>query len=147
MSFTWKGTIMPQLIFSTSTSINETQTPSLDILREYENRIIKDPLIDLNKKEIQRKKSARAGDFPKRGILRNNSENFINHTISSAIKADYTLPDVRFKLDELNTSVKKTRVVKDTPSSAASTKNKPFVVRKVFNILCFLSFVRIMFRI
>lgn len=64
------------------------------------------------------------------------NENYANHTISSAIKADYTLPDVKFKLDELNSSVKKIKVVKPTPSIAKKqasrpTSSKPFVVRKV----------------
>jgi hypothetical protein len=69
---------------------------------------------------------------PKRGILRN-QENFANHTISSAIKSDYTHPDVRFKLAELNQSVKKMRIIKTAPSIKLAQKNsdKPFVVRKV----------------
>ena len=110
----------------------------MDILREYENRFVSDPLIDLNKKEIRRKKSSRTHEAsPKRGILRNNSENFRDHTISSAIKADYMQPDVRFKLDELNTSVKKTKVVKEAPGSGSNGKQKPFVVRKVIFCLKF----------
>lgn len=81
------------------------------------------------------------------GILRNknselNNPDFANHTISSAIKADYTLPSVKFKLDELNSSVKKTRIIKQapslksdrpgTPNSNRTTHHqRPFVVRKV----------------
>jgi len=121
--------------------IDETQTPSLDILKEYENRFVNDPLIDMRKKSANKKKSRRHRSSissnqkaPKRGILRHaNQDNFANHTISSAIKADYTLPDVQFKLDELNSSVKKTRVVKTAPSvkQRAKKSSKPFVVRRV----------------
>ena len=119
------------------TRIDETQTPSLDILREYENRFVHDPLIEMNKKASNFKKSkfnkANRTASPKRGILRNNHENFANHTISSAIKADYNQPDVKFKLDELNQSVKKTKIIKTTPSVALARNNssRPFVVRKV----------------
>ena len=85
----------------------------------------------MNKKAGGKKPTANKS--PKRGILRNNQENFANHTISSAIKADYTLPDVKFKLDELNQSVKKTRVVKTAPSLviARHHTSRPFVVRRV----------------
>ena len=48
--------------------------------------------------------------------INSNNPDFANHTISSAIKADYTLPGVKFKLDELNSSVKKIRVIKQAPS-------------------------------
>ena len=91
----------------------------------------------MNKKSLLKKKS-KNGTTSKKGILRNNinQENFANHTISSAIKADYALPDVKYKLDELNTSVKKTRIVKTAPSvnkarKSSSKSQKPFVVRKV----------------
>lgn len=65
------------------------------------------------------------------------ADNFTNHTISSAIKADYAQPDVKFKLDELNESVKKTRIIKRKPSRRRvdsrpkSPHTKPFVIRKV----------------
>lgn len=76
---------------------------------------------------------------PRHGILKNNisQENFANHTISSAIKSDYTLQDVKYKLEELNSSVKKTKIVKTAPSVKVakvcqrSDSSKPFVVRKV----------------
>jgi hypothetical protein len=82
---------------------------------------------------------------PKRGILKQNAhlfvepqESFANPTISSAIKADYTLPEVKFKLDELNASVKKTRIIKNSPPISKVIKarvnhypSKPFVVRRV----------------
>ncbi len=88
-----------------------------------------------NKKKSRRHRSdANNQKVPKKGILRHqNQENFANHTISSAIKADYTLPDVQFKLDELNSSVKKTRIVKTAPSVKQRVKkfSKPFVVRRV----------------
>jgi hypothetical protein len=95
----------------------------------------------MNKKSLLKKKSN-----GKKGILRNNinQENFANHTISSAIKADYALPDVKYKLDELNTSVKKTRIVKTAPSvnkarKSSSKSQKPFVVRKVRLIIYLLA--------
>jgi hypothetical protein len=47
------GSIAPQLRFSTAIRIDETHTPSLDILREYEGRFVPDPVIQLNKKAIQ----------------------------------------------------------------------------------------------
>jgi hypothetical protein len=56
-----------------------------------------------------------------------------NHTISSAIKADYSQPNVKTKLNELNASVKRTRVVRTAPgveSALRSIEHKPFVVRK-----------------
>ena len=66
-------------------------------------------------------------------VLCNNQENFANHTISSAIKADYTLLNVKNKLNELNQSVKNTRIIKTAPSLIIARKNfsRPFVVRKV----------------
>jgi hypothetical protein len=62
-----------------------------------------------------------------------------NHTISSAIKSDYRLQNVKHKLDELNESVKKTRIIKTIPKTNAGLQRsrsslsyyKPFVVRKV----------------
>lgn len=125
------GGISPQLIFSTSTRIDETQTPSLDILREYENRFVHDPLIEMNKKASNKK--VKINKSLRRGVLRNNQENFANHTISSAIKADYTLLNVKNKLNELNQSVKNTRIIKTAPSLIIARKNfsRPFVVRKV----------------
>lgn len=74
----------------------------------------------------------------KPGILRKSSkqESFANHTISSAIKADYLKPEVRFKLNSLNSSVRKTKVVKQIPKlnfdyDQFSSEFRPFVVRKV----------------
>lgn len=117
--------------------IDETQTPSLDILREYENRFVSDPLIEMKKNSNKTKKrNSKKSKSPRRGILRNNyQDNFANHTISSAIKADFTQPNVRLKLDELNKSVKKTRIVKTAPSLARQHSGKPFVVRKVEDYL------------
>lgn len=62
-------------------------------------------------------------------------ENFASHTISSAIKADYTLPDVRQKLEELNRSVQKTKIVKTAQGVKSanifrSRSFRPFVVRR-----------------
>ena len=42
-----KGAISPQLQFCTSTVIEETRTPSFDILKEHEQRFLYDPLIDI----------------------------------------------------------------------------------------------------
>lgn len=107
----------------------ETQTPSLDILREYENRFVPDP--ELEKESRKTKKSRRK--FKKSQFL--GHENFASHTISSAIKADYTLPDVRQKLEELNRSVQKAKIVKTAPGVKSanifrSRSFRPFVVRK-----------------
>lgn len=68
------------------------------------------------------------------------SGEFASHTISSAIKADYAQPDVKFKLDELNESVKRTRVVKRIPRRRRSlvAHQKPFVVRKVISSIVIL---------
>lgn len=94
-------------------------------------------MIDLSKKESLKKK----GKKSKLGFLSESysnglQENYANHTISSAIKADYTLPDVKTKLEELNLSVKKTKVVKTAPSVKVAkvcqrtNSLKPFVVRR-----------------
>lgn len=135
------GSISPGLQFNTSIRIDETQTPSLDILREYENRFVNDPVIEMNKRDIQKKKkrAIMVKKSPvKPGILRQNEpqESFANHTISSAIKADYIKPEVKFKLSELNASVRKNRVIKQVPKlnfdyDQFSPDFKPFVVRKV----------------
>lgn len=135
------GSICPELRFSTSIRIDETQTPSLDILREYENRFIPDPVIEINKNVIRHKKkrAKSASQSPnKPAILPYNDrqESFANHTISSAIKADYIKPEVRFKLNELNSSTRKKRVIKQVPKlnfdyDQYSRNFRPFVVRKV----------------
>lgn len=190
IDFKIKGTISPQLIFCASVIVRETQTPSMDILKQHEERLM-NPSVRRNKltnnhrsnatASISRPRSAlkprRAGaprpvtaapkvmfsEMPTRrrlasGNKRNKSSNasnrqgvapslltryheplsgsgeFINHTISSAIKADYDQPDVKVKLDELNSSVKRTRVVKHIPRrrrKPSMTHDKPFVVRKV----------------
>lgn len=122
------GTISPQVIFCTSTRITETQTPSLDILREYENRFVNDPIMEIHAKKVHKKRRAKKTQFI-------SHENFANHTISSAIKADYTLPDVKKKIAELNRSVKKTKIVKTNPGVKSAnifraSSARPFVVRK-----------------
>lgn len=141
MNQEFPGSISPQLKFSTSIRIDETQTPSLDILREYETRFIPDPVIEMNKKAIinKKKRAKSASQSPiKPGILRHNDrqESFANHTISSAIKADYIKPEVKFKLSGLNSSVRKNRVIKQVPKlnfdyDQFSPNFQPFVVRKV----------------
>ena len=90
-----------------------------------------DPLIEMNKKASNKK--VKINKSLRRGVLRNNQENFANHTISSAIKADYTLLNVKNKLNELNQSVKNTRIIKTAPSLIIARKSfsRPFVVRKV----------------
>lgn len=135
------GSIAPQLRFSTAIRIDETHTPSLDILREYENRFVPDPVIQLNKKAIQvkMKRAKSISESPvKPGILRkrDRQESFANHTISSAIKADYLKPEVKFKLGELNSSVKRTKSIKQIPKlnfdyDQFNRNFRPFVVRKV----------------
>ena len=104
----------------------------------------------MNKKSLNKKqKRAQSANMSpnKRGILRNpnKQESFTNHTISSAIKADFLQPDVQHKLDELNSSVKKTRIMKQIPKlnfdyDQFSPDFKPFVVRKVIIRLNFLLF-------
>lgn len=159
-----KGSISPQMIFCMSINIIETQTPSLDILRQYESRVqtpagrtpyeanidvethvVRRAKIRKPKHNATKKSASHRAAVPTRGILKYgggflspSQENFTNHTISSAIKADYTIPDVKFKLDELNTSVKKTRKIKNSPAiqkqikaKSANASTKPFVVRKV----------------
>ncbi len=139
------GSISPRFHFSTSIRIDETQTPSLDILREYETRFLHDPVIEINQREIENKKkrakSASLSPF-KSGILRKNNkqERFANHTISSAIKSDYVKPEVKFKLNQLNSSVRKTRQIKQVPKlnfdyDQFSPNFKPFVIRKVEDTL------------
>ncbi|CAF0875742.1 unnamed protein product [Brachionus calyciflorus] len=123
------GSIAPQIIFCTSTRITESATPSLDILKEYENRFVNDPIVAFeSKKSRQNKKRSKLTHFAP-------LDNFANHTISSAIKADYTLPDVQQKLEELNRSVQKTKIVKTNPGIRSakifqSQSFRPFVVRK-----------------
>ena len=95
----------------------------------------------MNQKAIaKKKKRAKSASMSpiKPGILRNASrqESFANHTISSAIKADYLKPEVKFKLNTLNSSVRKTKVVKQIPKlnfdyDQFSSDFRPFVVRKV----------------
>ena len=124
------GSISPQIIFCTSTRITETQTPSLDILREYENRFVNDPVMEIHAKKVHKKRRSK-----KNSQFISSHENFANHTISSAIKADYTLPDVKKKISELNRSVKKTKIVKTNPGVKSAnifraSSARPFVVRK-----------------
>jgi hypothetical protein len=66
-------------------------------------------------------------------ITRSNSNSFASHTISSAIKADYTQHDVKNKLNELNSSVQKTKIIKQSPDAKAYrlTHKRPFVVRRI----------------
>lgn len=167
-----------------SVSIKETQTPSMDILKQQTERIV-DPMnrgqrirvaptraqklrFGSGKPRMHAPSAAVMSDLraPKRSAIKSrnprtnlvnrpavnyayddlnagfNGDNYVNHTISSAIKADYGQPDVKFKLDELNKSVKKTRVVKRIPSRKRTLveHDKPFVVRKVIiNILSLLN--------
>jgi len=88
----------------------------------------------MNKKASNKK--VKINKSLRRGVLRNNQENFANHTISSAIKADYTLLNVKNKLNELNQSVKNTRIIKTAPSLIIARKNfsRPFVER-IFQFL------------
>lgn len=176
---------MPQVIFCASVSIRETQTPSMDILKQseeksfYPNQIgranVTRPKTSIKKKNINSSSSNRVAKkvtihthnsdlikTPKRSILRdvrprkqqirrspgpvsapikrydsqvlNTSGNFATHTISSAIKADYDQPEIKYKLDELNSSVKKKRIEKRIPKPRKRPlvdHSKPFVVRKV----------------
>jgi hypothetical protein len=104
--------------------------------------------MDISNRQSKKRASKRHKNT-QHGILRNknstlNNPDFANHTISSAIKADYTLPGVKFKLDELNSSVKKIRIIKQAPSLKSTERpgtpnsgrisqyhQRPFVVRKV----------------
>lgn len=139
------GSIAPRLHFCTSIRIDETQTPSLDILREYENRFVHDPVIEMNQHEIlKKKKRAKSASLSpiKPGILRNanKQESFANHTICSAIKSDFLKPEVKFKLNQLNSSVRKTKSIKQIPKlnfdyDQFNPNFRPFVVRKVEDTL------------
>ncbi len=144
------------MIFCTFTNIDETHTPSLDILKEYENRFLVDPIIEIKREKAlqkkQLKKQLRFGKSPlptsadrTHGISHRDSNlnaDFAQHTISSAIKADYTESDVQRKIDELNSSVQKIKIVKNAPGSKVyrpRSKNSrksanhktPFVVKHV----------------
>ena len=113
----------------------------MDILREYENRFVVDPLMDMKKKSsLKTKKSKKLSNKQMVQFMNQSNDVSANHTISSAIKSDYRLQNVKHKLDELNESVKKSRVIKTIPKtnaglqrskSSLSFYNKPFVVRKV----------------
>jgi hypothetical protein len=93
--------------------------------------------------QVQKKRAKSISESPvKPGILRKSErqESFANHTISSAIKADYLKPEVKFKLGELNSSVQKTKRVKQIPQltfdhDQFSRNFRPFVVRKVEDTL------------
>jgi hypothetical protein len=99
--------------------------------------------MDLKKKSsLKSKKSKKlANNSNKQMVQFMNQSNDVsaNHTISSAIKSDYRLQNVKHKLNELNDSVKKTRIIKTIPKSNASLPRsrsslsfyKPFVVRRV----------------
>ncbi len=138
---TFPGSISPRFHFSSSVRIDETHTPSLEILREYETRILHDPVIEINQRQIENKKkrAKSASRSPiKSGILRGNKkqERFAHHTISSAIKSDYVKPEVKFKLNQLSPTVLKTRQIKQVPKlnfdyDQFSPNFKPFVIRKV----------------
>lgn len=159
------GSISPQLIFSVSTRVLETQTPSLDILREYEQRfaacnlqpqpIIRNNTLSQQQHQHQHPSPKQSSRRPVRKAKQKQknknkdrdlemglnasacgqdvSNGFANHTISSAIKADYQLPGVKYKLDELNASVKKTKVVRQVPTAKTilASSLKPFVARHV----------------
>ena len=69
-----------------------------------------------------------------------NAKGYRDHTISSAIKADYGKPDVRQKLSELNstvearvTDVTNAQIVLNESVSTKKTKS-PFIVGKVIFI-------------
>jgi hypothetical protein len=100
-----KTIISPQLQFCTSTSITETRTPSLDILKEYNERYGEDPIIDLKKNRVKiRSKSAHSkSQSNKRNSKR--GKHFEQHTISSAIKSNSSQTYVQNKLKELNASI------------------------------------------
>lgn len=112
--------------------------------------MVPDPLIELKKEDALRRKlvkdQLRFGNSqsPRRGIprldLNSNVAEFASHTISSAIKADYTQPQVKAKISELKPSVQKVKIVRDSrgaraykPKSALSSHQRrtPFVVRHV----------------
>ena len=92
----------------------------MDILREYENRFVVDPLMDMKKKSsLKTKKSKKLSNKQMVQFMNQSNDVSANHTISSAIKSDYRLQNVKHKLDELNESVKKSRVIKTIPKTNA----------------------------
>ena len=138
-----QGSICPQLKFFVSLRIYETPTPATEILNEYSNRYVDDPIIELSRQAKQGAKHGRGlhqhQPKGKRIVKAKNrqiadfidplGENFASHTISSALKADYGQYDVRAKLEQLNDEIKRTRLIKNKPEY--DDDSTPFVVRRV----------------
>jgi hypothetical protein len=103
------------------------------MLKEFENRFVRDPLMEMSRRRLAKKKKSKRNDYVDLATNFNHDATYSNHTISSAIKADYSQPNVKTKLNELNASVKRTRVIRTAPgieSTLKTTEQKPFVVRK-----------------
>jgi len=97
--------IDPQLLFCTSTNIIETKTPSAEILREYEERFFYDPVVDVKNNRLKLKPRGSKSNRKQQRAKSSERRSFEKHTISSAIKSNYSLLDVEDKLNQLNSTV------------------------------------------